>query len=499
MVIFKSIFLYITMQAGPSMNKIERYCPTCGASNTEGTEQCFACGASLALAEANPNEDTSAAHILQNRYRLLAQVGAGGFSAVYKAEDLQNRKIVAIKAVSLRGLSAQEKIEATDAFNREVGILSTLKHRNLPQIYDHFTDPECWYLVMDFIDGISLEHYIENQGGGKLPLSEILDLGLLLCDVLDYLHSRHPAIIFRDLKPANIMLTHEGHIFLIDFGIARHFKPGQARDTIPFGSPGYAAPEQYGKTQTTPRADIYSLGAILHQLITGDDPSHNAFAFASLTQEQDQTSKLGALIASMVEVDLQKRPESIKQVKEEIEQISRQQRGVYQGTTAPTGATASLYRPHYPPPATQPYIFSPPASLAGVSQTMAGLPIYMGQAGVHAQAAALSIPNHYAIASLVSSLIGIFLPPFLCFAGTSLARFQFEAPSSLITVLIVLMLPSVLGAIFGHIGKNRANTVPGMQSSSDTAVTGMTIGYIFGSLYLLLALCIMASSMHPFL
>ena len=118
--------------------------------------------------------------------------------------------------------------------------------------------------------------------GGKLPIEKVLNIGIQLCAVLDYLHTRQPPIIFRDLKPANVMLTADGHIFLIDFGIARHFKPGQAKDTSALGSSGYAAPEQYGKMQTTPRADLYALGATLHQMLTGNDPSDAPFHFAPL-------------------------------------------------------------------------------------------------------------------------------------------------------------------------------------------------------------------------
>src|SRR5437763_5963833 len=119
-----------------------------------------------------------------------------------------------------------------------------------------------------------------------------MEIGLLLCSVLEYLHTRQPPVIFRDLKPANVMLTTSGRVDLIDFGIARHFKPGRAKDTMPFGSPGYAAPEQYGKAQTTPRTDIYSLGVILHQLLTGDDPSLTPFCFAPL-QFEDQPALAG--------------------------------------------------------------------------------------------------------------------------------------------------------------------------------------------------------------
>ncbi len=115
-----------------------------------------------------------------------------------------------------------------------------------------------------------------------MPLDQVLRIGINLCYVLDYLHSRQPAVIFRDIKPANVMLTPEQRLYLIDFGVARQYKPGKLKDTIAFGSPGYAAPEQYGRAQTTPQADLYSLGALLHQMVTGQDPSLNPFHFPPL-------------------------------------------------------------------------------------------------------------------------------------------------------------------------------------------------------------------------
>src|SRR5206468_3453730 len=137
----------------------------------------------------------------------------------------------------------------SEAFRQEALLLADLMHPNLPRIHDHFSEAGNWYLVMDYIEGENLEEYLAKQPGGYVPLTEALTIGLQLCSVLDYLHNRQPPIIFRDLKPLNIMRTSNGHLYLIDFGIARHFKPGQARDTMAFGSPGYAAPEQYGRTQ----------------------------------------------------------------------------------------------------------------------------------------------------------------------------------------------------------------------------------------------------------
>ena len=266
--------------------------------------------------------------ILQERYRIIEAVGTGGYGVVYKAEDTQRaNSLVAVKSINLAGLSTQEVIEATEAFNREVLMLSRLKHFSLPGIHDHFTDPEHWYMVMDFIEGETLENYIMHadmpQNGTRcLPLIEVLDIGMRLCTVLGYLHMQEPSIIFRDLKPANIMRTSDRHLYLIDFGIARHFKYGQAKDTIPLGSPGYAAPEQYGRTQTTPRADIYSLGAVLHQLISGDDPSETPFHFAHLLSvDSPVLATLDELLLQMVERDERNRPASITVVKRQLQQM----------------------------------------------------------------------------------------------------------------------------------------------------------------------------------
>ncbi len=180
--------------------------------------------------------------LFRNRYFIMSQVGAGGFGSVYKARDIQNGdRLVAIKEVSLLGLHPQAMIEATAAFQREVSVLSQLDHPNLPHLYEYFQDPGHWYLVvMDFIAGETLEEYQSKVPNRRLLLSEVLDIGLQLCRVLAYLHSQQPPIIFRDLKPANIMRNHTGQLYLIDFGIARYFKPGQTRDTVALGSPGYA-------------------------------------------------------------------------------------------------------------------------------------------------------------------------------------------------------------------------------------------------------------------
>jgi tetratricopeptide (TPR) repeat protein len=246
--------------------------------------------------------------------------------AVYKAIDTSfNNRAVAIKEMSRVGLTPARLQDTEEAFQREANLLSGLLHRNLPRIYDHFTENERSYLVMDFIEGQTLEEYLEQEGGGPLPLEQVLEWGEELCDVLSYLHEQQPPIIFRDLKPSNVMIDKRGHIFLIDFGIARLFKPGQSHDTVALGSPGYAAPEQYGKAQSTPRSDIYSLGALLHCLLTGVDPSEQPFAFRSASQLNPEVpADLEHLLKQMLEMDADQRPASAQEVLKTLRLVNQQ-------------------------------------------------------------------------------------------------------------------------------------------------------------------------------
>lgn len=467
------------------MSSSERYCPTCGASNGTEDEVCFACGRSLKITAKLPSEQPTHEQLLQQRYRLLERVGEGGFSTVYKAHDERTRQQVAIKALSLRGLTAQQKIEATDAFNREVHWLTGLSHRHLPRIYNHFSDTECWYLVMDFIDGTTLERQLERRASSLFSLEEVLDLGLLLCDVLEYLHTRQPPIIFRDLKPANIMLTRDGHLFLIDFGIARQFKPGKPRDTIPFGSPGYAAPEQYGRAQTTPLSDIYSLGVILHQLLTGHDPSHSPFAFDSIARERPELAPLEKCVLQMVEMNASQRPQSIVEIKRELQRIVQERKGVRSYWGQGSGYSPSFPLPQAPlwPPVPT-YSGGGTVGVGGTASAMSAMAGQVQMPHPPQSPPYLYKRNHYAIASLIMGLLDFVVPPVLClFLFTVLIHPAFDFSW---LALFVLLLPSILAVVFGHIGKRRARTVAGMQSSSGTAIAGMSIGYTLGIVYLLL-------------
>lgn len=188
-------------------------------------------------------------------------------AAVYEARDTRRGTPCAIKEMSLSTVPANERAQAIQNFLAEARILSRLKHPNLPEFTDFFTEGTRHFLVMEFIDGNTLEDLLEANHG---PFSErrVLGWARQLCDVLEYLHSQQPPIIFRDLKPGNIMLTRTGRIKLIDFGIARLFRPSSAQDTQLLGTPGFAPPEQYGSAQTDERSDIYSLAMTLFQLMT---------------------------------------------------------------------------------------------------------------------------------------------------------------------------------------------------------------------------------------
>lgn len=309
------------------------FCAHCGAANPIQATFCFSCGQEVyeqdkdvdmtgqfqALKATSSGGELKAGDILKQRYQILCQIGQGGFGAVYTAEDKElGQRLLAVKEMSQHHLSPQEISAGVKAFKREALLLAGLMHEHLPRIYDHFAENERWYLVMDYIEGETLEERFEKSRDGSLPLVMALKIALQLCEVLNYLHTRQPPIIFRDLKPANVILTPAGDLFLIDFGIARHFKPGQAKDTIAFGSPGYAAPEQYGKAQTTPRADIYSLGAILHQMLSGSDPSLSPFRFVPLHQ---QDPALGHLVKRMLEIDEELRPASVLEVRQTLHYI----------------------------------------------------------------------------------------------------------------------------------------------------------------------------------
>ncbi len=211
--------------------------------------------------------------VLQGQYRILKVLGIGGMGAVYLAEDQQLfGKQWAIKELIDSFTNPQERAAAWQQFEQEARILVSLDHPNLPKIVRYFSEQGRLYLVMEYIDGRTLEEILE-QTPGFLSEAQVVDWARQICDVLDYLHSRVPPVIFRDLKPSNIMLGRDNRIRLIDFGIARLFDPRKQTDTLKMGTHGYAPPEQYaGLGRTDGRSDLYGLGATMYHLLTNQVP-----------------------------------------------------------------------------------------------------------------------------------------------------------------------------------------------------------------------------------
>ncbi len=299
--------------------------------------------------------------LLQQRYIIVGRAGRGGMGAVYEAVDTRvgNRR-VAIKEMSQGQLSEAELADATARFQHEARLLGSLHHPNLPGVSDAFSERERSYLVMDFIDGKTLLQLLKEAGGRPLPVEQVLHYARQLCDVLSYLHSQRPPIIFRDVKPSNIMITTNGRVFLIDFGIARIFKEGQQQDTVFLGSPGYAPPEQHGTSQTNPRSDLYSLGATLYYCLTGNDPyyAEDRFFFPPIRQINPQVPmELDQLVQRLVTLDERQRPASASEVQQALIKISQQ-------SIEPTGGLAPGTAANYNSLASAPTQYPSPASTA---------------------------------------------------------------------------------------------------------------------------------------
>lgn len=218
---------------------------------------------------------------LQDRYLILGVLGSGGMGAVYKGRDLHFpnvTKLVAVKEMINMASDPTMHEMIVRNFEREADLLATLSHPAIPRIYDYFTQENNSYLVMEFIEGKDLEAILR-ETDDFLPVEQVVDWAIQICDVLSYLHNHQPQpIVFRDIKPSNIMIDQHGHVRLIDFGIARIFQPGEKGTMI--GTEGYSPPEQY-RGEASPAGDIYALGATLHHLLTRRDPrAEPPFSFA---------------------------------------------------------------------------------------------------------------------------------------------------------------------------------------------------------------------------
>lgn len=209
--------------------------------------------------------------VIDNKYEILKEIGKGGMSTVYLAMDKRLNKQWAVK--ELRRIPGNENNKIlVKSLIIEANMMKKLDHPSLPRVVDIIDNGQTIYVIMDYIEGESLKTVLSVSGAQSQK--KVVEWAKELCEVLRYLHSQKPPIIYRDMKPSNIMLKPEGNLKLIDFGIAREYKQDNLADTVSLGTRGYAAPEQFGgKGQTDARTDIYCLGVTLYHLITGQNPT----------------------------------------------------------------------------------------------------------------------------------------------------------------------------------------------------------------------------------
>ncbi|MCD4783004.1 MAG: PQQ-binding-like beta-propeller repeat protein [Candidatus Eremiobacteraeota bacterium] len=299
------------------------FCPDCGTKNIDNAKFCVKCGTSLVSSvasrlRASGKKEVQKGTVLDNRYEILGIIERGGMGAVYKALDRRLNNVCAVKEMREHFEKDEYRIYAIEKFKSEALILSKLRHSNIPRVWDYFIENNRYYLVMDFIEGTNLHKLLYTRPEKRCMEDELTNWAIQICDVLSYLHHQDPPIIYRDLKPANVMITKENRVMLVDFGIARLFKP-KAQGTM-IGTQGYSPPEQY-RGNVDPRSDIYSLSATMHHMLSGKDPQLDApFSFVPIKElRSDISDHIAAIIDKCLKFNREERFSSVDEMKDALE------------------------------------------------------------------------------------------------------------------------------------------------------------------------------------
>jgi serine/threonine protein kinase len=259
---------------------------------------------------------TQIGQVIDGKYEILKQIGKGGMSVVYLAMDKHLNKQWAVKEIQKKSNGKKDEV-IVNSLLAEANLMKKLDHPALPRIVDIIDNGSTIYVIMDYIEGESLDKILLEYGAQ--PENIVLDWAKQLCDALSYLHSQKPPIIYRDMKPANIMLKPEGNLKVIDFGIAREYKELSLSDTTVLGTRGYAPPEQY-QGHTDIRSDIYALGMTMHHLVTGIDPRPADYVYAPIRQwNPDLSDGLEAIIDKCVQAAPENRYQNCAELMYDLE------------------------------------------------------------------------------------------------------------------------------------------------------------------------------------
>lgn len=247
--------------------------------------------------------------VIDDKYEILKLVGRGGMSKVYLAMDKRLNKQWAIKEIEKRAKDKNNEVVIQSAI-AEANLIKQLDHPAIVRIVDIIDNGDVIYIIEDYIEGETLSSILENNGAQ--PQELVIEWALQICEALEYLHTRKPPIIYRDMKPANVMLKPDGNIKVIDFGIAREYKDQSLADTVSLGTKGYAAPEQFGgKGQTDARTDVYCLGVTLYHLLTGQNPCEPPYEIYPIRHWNPQLSAgLEAIIQKCTQLNPEDRYQS---------------------------------------------------------------------------------------------------------------------------------------------------------------------------------------------
>lgn len=287
--------------------------------------------------------------LLQNRYRVDRVLGKGGMGHVYVVRDERFANAKSLRSMKEMIPRFSDLHTNMANFEREANVLDSLRHPNIPRVYDSFIEFNRAYLVLEYIDGLDLEQVLERQSG-LMPPETVAGWMIQLCEIVGYLHSQNPPVIFRDLKPSNVILTPEGRIMLIDFGIAKVFQTDDYQTNV--GTQGYAAPEQYERKAEI-RSDIYALGAMMHHLLTKTDPRFQApFSFHERPPRAFNPAislELEAVVVRCLQHDKEKRYQTVHELRQAIEQAigigpAVDNTGYYR-TMRPTGGPRTSWGP----------------------------------------------------------------------------------------------------------------------------------------------------------